>query len=471
MCGITGFYGLDDNQLLKRMSEAIRHRGPDDHGYFVDRNVSLAHRRLSIIDLSKNGRNPMHNEDSSIEIVFNGEIYNFQSIKEELLKKRHKFYSNTDTEVIIHAYEEYGFECLKLFNGMFAFALWDANEQRLFIARDRLGIKPLYYAYIEGKFFFSSEIKSILQYDGYKKEIDRDSLYATFNLGYTVGEKTIFKGIHKLLPGHYACVDKNGLKIEKYWDLREDVQYTDLNDASKKLREMLEESVKLRLISDVPLGVYLSGGLDSSAITALVSKMQENVKTFSVGFGEGNPNELEHAKRVAEYLNTEHHEVEVTSKDIKYYPEIISYLDEPIGELALLPTLIISKYAKKHVTVVLAGEGADELFGGYLRHKMFLYGSLAKRFIPGFVRDRLLSYADKYPAYSNVHRALKIIGSKNNVSMFKEIVAISNDAEIKDMLNTKQASPDYTNDLIAEHFHNPEIKQIPSKNPNLLNTL
>jgi len=452
MCGIAGF-NWEDKELIRNMDDVLKHRGPDGEGVYTNKGISLGHRRLSIIDLSSAGKQPMCNEEGTIWITYNGEIYNFKELRENLEHKGHKFKSQTDTEVIIHAYEEWGHNCLQRFNGMFAFAIWDENKKELFLARDRLGIKPLYYYWDSETFIFASEIKAILVWKEFKRKINYDSLQEIFQLSYSTGEKTIFKGINKILPGHYAILKKERLTIEKYWDLQENISEDNLTISSKKLRKLLEESVKKRLISDVPIGVYLSGGLDSSTITAIASKYQEKLKTFSVGFGEGLPNELKYARKVADYLGTDHHEFIVTAKDLKNYPKIIRALDEPIGELALLPTYMLSQYVKKHATVVLAGEGADELFGGYLRHQMFLLGNKAQHFLPKIVKKGLYGLSGQFPVYSNLNKSLKILGSKNNFSLFNEIISISDKKEVDKFVNqdNKVENP---NNYLLELYNN-----------------
>ncbi|MCK5282273.1 MAG: asparagine synthase (glutamine-hydrolyzing) [Nanoarchaeota archaeon] len=369
MCGIYGFLGIDDKQLLKSMGEVIQYRGPNDSGSYIDNNISLGHKRLSIIDLGT-GKQPIYNEDKSIVIVYNGEIYNFRKIKQELEKKGHRFHTDTDTEVIVHSYEEYGEECVKLFNGMFAFAIWDSNKKRLFLARDRIGIKPLYYAIVGDVFIFASEIKSILQYDEIKKEINLNALNTFLTFRYTIGKDTLLNSIKKLEPGNYLTFHNKEMKIGKYWDLEVSIEDNSLDYYSKKLRGLLDESIKMRLMSDVPLGALLSGGIDSSVIVSLMKDYVDQPKTFIVGFENEPDNEFEYAKEVADRYHTDHHEIMIKSETYKLLPEVTWFMDEPLGDLTKIPAYCIYREAKKHVTVLLTGEGSDELFGGYEQHKI-----------------------------------------------------------------------------------------------------
>ncbi|MEA2036029.1 MAG: asparagine synthase (glutamine-hydrolyzing) [Nanoarchaeota archaeon] len=369
MCGIYGFVGLDDKQLLKKMGNAIQYRGPDDDGIYVDNNVSLGHKRLSIIDL-KAGKQPIYNGDQSIVTVYNGEIYNFIKIKEDLEKKGYRFYTDTDTEVIVHAYEEYQENCVKLFNGMFAFAIWDSKKKKLFLARDRLGIKPLYYSFVDGTFMFASEMKSLLQYEKINRDINFTALNNFLTFRYVPGKDTILKNINKLEPGTTLTFSDGDFKIARYWNLALSIENKPLAYYSRELRSLLEKSVKLRLMSDVPLGALLSGGIDSSVIVSLMSDYVKEPKTFIVGFENEPDNEFSYAKEVAERYNTDHHEIMIKSESYKLLPEVTWFMDEPLGDLTKIPAYCIYREAKKFVTVLLTGEGADELFGGYEQHKI-----------------------------------------------------------------------------------------------------
>jgi len=390
MCGISGIIGEPRKNLLKKMNRIIQHRGPDDSGIFLDKNIGLGIQRLSIIDL-EGGKQPIHNEDESIWIVYNGETYNYLELKEALEKKNHKFYTNSDTEVVVHLYEEFGEKCVSKLRGMFAFAIWDGNKEKLLLARDRLGIKPLYYTIIDNNLIFGSEIKSILQDPRIERKVDYQALHDYLSFQFVPGPRTMFKDIKKLQPGH-ILVWKNGkFSISKYWDL---TKHNPVKNSEKYyckcLLNLLKESVKMRLISDVPLGVYLSGGIDSSCLAALASEASERpVKTFSVGFGISEKyDELKYAQIVANYLNTDHHELLSKENSIKIIPKVIWHLDEPIADSAAIPTYLISELTKKHVTVVLGGEGADELFMGYRRYKItYLANKYSKILSNSFKKD------------------------------------------------------------------------------------
>jgi len=375
MCGICGFYGFDDENVLKRMIKVLSHRGPDDKGLYTDENVSFGHTRLSIIDLSERGRQPMSNEDGSIWITYNGEIYNFIELRKEL-DGNHRFYSNTDTEVLIHAYEEYGLDFLEKLRGMFAFALYDSMNKKLILARDPIGKKPLYYYWDGFVFIFASEIKAILE-TGIKREIDMNGLCAYLAHQYTIGRNTMFKGVKKVLGGESLLFDfkekDKGIKIKRYWDIKEDIINAPEEYFIKQLRRLLEESAKLRTIADVPVGAFLSGGIDSTSVVALTKpNIDYDFHTFSMGFGELY-SELDYAKIVAEEMDTVHHEILIEPTEIiKELEKIAWYYDEPLGDAAIIANYFIAKEAREYVKVVVAGESGDELFGGYGNYKIGL---------------------------------------------------------------------------------------------------
>lgn len=382
MCGIAGIASLSEDKIeegtIKRMSDLLRHRGPDDEGIYLSRlknpnanlKVGLGHRRLSIIDI-EGGHQPMANEDKTVWIVYNGEVYNFLKLKEGLVEKGHTFTTKCDTEVIIHLYEDEGIDCLKRLRGMFAFCIWDVKRDRLFLARDRVGQKPLFYFCKENVFIFASEIKSILEHDIVKRELDLESLDSYLTYGYTKPPYTMFKGIKKLLPAHYLIYDGKTLKIEEYWRLsyKNKINLT-LAECKDRLYDLLSEATKIKLISDVPLGAFLSGGVDSSCIVALMSKLSsKRVRTFSIGFKEEDFNELKYARFIAKRFNTDHKELIVRPKALEVLPKLAWHYDQPFGDSSLLPTYYVSKMTKEFVTVALNGDGGDESFAGYQRYR------------------------------------------------------------------------------------------------------
>lgn len=383
MCGICGF-NWDDKKLIKKLCKILSHRGPDSEGYFSDTSISLGCCRLSIIDLEK-GDQPIFNEDRSLCITFNGEIYNHKGLRLDLEKKGHKFYTDADTEVVIHSYEEYGTGCLKHFKGMFAFAIWDSRTKQLFLARDRLGIKPLYYYFNNGNFVFASELKAILLFKEVKRQVNLNTLNNLFTFRYASGEETILEGIKKLLPSHFLILKKNLLSKNKYWDISFTSEKTDAQSAKTELRQLLKNSVQEHLASDVPLGIFLSGGVDSSSIVALLKKT-ENIKTFTLGFSETDNNEFVYARKVAQLFNTDHTEIVIEPKTIRHLPEVIWYLDEPLADPTCIPTFILSRTAGKSVKVVLSGEGADEIFGGYEQYKIMKLAQAYNWIIPTFFK-------------------------------------------------------------------------------------
>lgn len=380
MCGICGIVAFDKERaiskdLIVKMGDEIKHRGPDDSGYYVKDNVALGHRRLSIIDLS-GGHQPITNEDGSCWIVFNGEIFNHKQLRQELEQKGHKFRTNSDTEVIIHAYEEYGEDCATLLRGMFAFAIWDEHKQRLFIARDRLGKKPLYYYQNRRFLIFASEVKAILTHPEVKTEMDLGALDRYLSLRYVPGPQTMFKNIFKLQPGHSLIFEDKNIHIKEYWHLEyKERTPKPIAEEIAEFRALLKECVQMRLMSDVPLGVFLSGGLDSSTVVALMSELGvPKINTFSVGYkNDQASNELSYARIVAKHFNTEHHELELDPDAFNdFIPNLVWYMDEPVADTASIPLYFISQMSQKKVKVVLSGEGADELLAGYSTYQHML---------------------------------------------------------------------------------------------------
>lgn len=376
MCGIGGIINLNKSESIEKdelikISKSMAHRGPDECGYFINGNVGLVHNRLSIIDLAT-GKQPIFNENKKILIVFNGEIYNFKELKPELEKAGHQFYTNTDTEVIVHLYEQYGVDCLKKLKGMFAFAIYDMEKDIVFLARDRLGEKPLKYYMDENRFIFASELKSILSLDKIGKEVDADALSAYFSLLYVPAPLTIFKKIRKIPPGSFAIYKDGKLTIEKYWDIEcYHIKGKTEEDYINEIDEQLKETVKSCMISDVPIGVFLSGGIDSSLVTSYLAQLSDKpVKTFSVGFGEF-INELPYAQKVADMYKTDHTAINVNPDIEDIIEDIIWYYEEPFGDSSCIPTFIISREARKKVKVILSGDGGDELFAGYESYNGF----------------------------------------------------------------------------------------------------
>lgn len=393
MCGICGKINLNgesvDEALLKRMASSLSHRGPDDEGIYIKGSIGLGHRRLSIIDLSPAGHQPMCNEDGTVWIVYNGEIYNFQELRQDLIAKGHVFRSKTDTETIIHLYEEYGTGCLKFLRGMFAFAIWDDRDRSLFLARDRIGKKPLYY-YCDGKTFcFGSEIKAILADEGFVRSPDYEAIHHYLTYQYVPSPWTAFKGIRKLPPAHSLLLRNSEIKISRYWKLSYLPKLTmSENDLRHEVIERLKEAVKIRLVSDVPLGAFLSGGIDSSAIVALMAgMMKEPVKTFSIGFREEAYNELKYARMVAEKFETDHTEFLVEPNAVEILPKLVRHYNDPFADASAIPTYYVSKLAREHVTVILNGDGGDENFAGYVRHALNKASEKMRNvFPPGLVK-------------------------------------------------------------------------------------
>lgn len=388
MCGICGFSGDRDEALLERMSGCLIHRGPDSGGKYIDEDIGLGIRRLSIIDL-KTGDQPIYNEDKTLVIVFNGEIYNFRELRENLEKKGHHFYTKTDTEVIVHLYEDYKDGCVDFLRGMFAFAVWDKTAKRLFLARDRIGEKPLYYTFQSGRFFFASELKALLENKSLSRQINLESLDYYLRFLYVPAPLSIFKGIYKLLPGHTLVWEDNKIKIERYWDLKlQPAKNLSEEDLAEQIRGNLKEAVGLRLISDVPLGVFLSGGIDSGIIIAMMRQVSgSEIDTFSLGFDKKYAayNELEYSRLLADYFATDHQEFIVNPEIVKLLPKIVWHLDEPFGDSSAILTYLISHQARKYVTVALSGIGGDELFAGYPRYAA-AKASLYYQNLPYFLR-------------------------------------------------------------------------------------
>ncbi|MFQ6014042.1 MAG: asparagine synthase (glutamine-hydrolyzing), partial [Anaerolineae bacterium] len=377
------------------------HRGPDDQGAFVHGHIGLGNTRLAVIDLSPHGHQPMANEDESVWIVYNGEIYNFPQLRQHLAKKGHRFRSNSDTETIIHLYEEHGQECVKHLRGMFAFAIWDDRTRRLLLARDRVGKKPLFYYHDQGQFIFASEIKAILEHPAVPRRVNLGAVPLYLTYGYVPAPQTMFEGIYSLLPGHMMIVKEGRIETKQYWDVTYPAGELPIlaeEDYTGKLLDLLKEAVAARLISDVPLGAFLSGGIDSTAIVAVMSQlMDQPVRTFAIGFsGEPSFNELEYAGQAAKYYGTDHREFVVKPDAIELLPKLVWHYDQPFADSSAVPTYLVSQLTREHVTVALSGDGGDELFAGYER---FAAARLAERYqrVPQFLQRAISELLRRLP--------------------------------------------------------------------------
>jgi asparagine synthase (glutamine-hydrolysing) len=397
MCGIAGIVHLDGTEanpvVVEHMTNIIAHRGPDAAGIHVAGAAGLGHRRLAIIDLSPAGRQPMSNEDGSIWVTFNGEIYNFHQIRCELKQRGHIFQSATDTEVIIHAYEEWGIDCVQQFNGMFAFGVWDERRQQLWLARDRLGIKPLFYCHLPTCFLFGSEIKAILCHPQVPRTLDYTALAYYLSLNYMPAPYTLCQHVRQLLPGHSLVINAQGQVYDtEYWDIT--YHETDNRSESEYLEEfcsLLEDAIRLRLVSDVPFGAFLSGGLDSSTVAYWMSQtMQSPVKTFSIGFHEASFNELPYAQEVATTINADHHERIVTPDAAAILPKVVWHAEEPTADSSMISVYYLAQMAREHVTMALSGDGADEILAGYETYQAYYLHRLY-RMVPTWVRQRMIA--------------------------------------------------------------------------------
>jgi len=425
MCGICGIVGLDDGASfgqveIERMRAVLSHRGPDDAGHYIAEfrtgrgggRVGLGHARLSIIDL-ETGHQPLSNEDGSLWIIFNGEIYNFLDLRAGLISRGHTFRTRSDTEVIVHLYEEHGVDCLKALRGMFAFALWDARAQQLFLARDRIGQKPLCYRTETDRFIFGSEIKAVLQAPGIPRNLSLTALHHYLTYQYVPHPLTMFEGISKLSPGHYLLWKDGRVDVKEYWRppfrraerLREE-EYVE------KLRALMSESVRLRLISDVPLGAFLSGGIDSSIVVGLMAQLSDApVKTFSIGFEEKRYDELAYARLVARHFGTDHKEFIVRPNAVEIIPKLVWHYDEPFGDSSAIPTYYVSQITRRHVKVALTGDAGDEGFAGYPRYRAVKLGLWFDR-LPRFLRRALAGRFWKYLPVSVEQKTLRRRGRR-----------------------------------------------------------
>ena len=464
MCGIAGIVSTRRTNAIVSMTESLRHRGPDDWGSWTseDGGVSLGHRRLSILDLSPLGRNPMALERAGLWITYNGEVYNFQDVRRELEASGERFRSQTDTEVVLAAYARWGVECLDRFVGMFAFAIWDEPRKRLFIARDRVGKKPLYYADYRGRFAFGSELKCLLTDPDFPTEIDSEAVALYLRYGYVPAPWSIFRAARKLQAGHYALFENGRLRVEKYWDpvpFALGPRYDrGVDVAQAELEDLLRDSVAGRMISDVPLGAFLSGGIDSSLVVALMQEQSSRpIKTFTIRFEDPKHNEADHAAAVARHLGTEH--VEETC-DISEMLDIVDvlpeYFDEPFADPSAIPTYLVSKITRRHVTVALSGDGGDELFFGYDRYQRY---AATRRLMesPRFLRRGLARVAERIPGprFSRAAETLR----EDDPDRYARFVSCWTEPEIRQLTGRlTPENPAYSETLRRLHGMLPELR-------------
>jgi asparagine synthase (glutamine-hydrolysing) len=410
VCGIAGIVRSDgapvDRELVARMNEAIRHRGPDEDGFYFSDGVGLAMRRLAIIDL-KSGQQPIHNQDRKAWIVFNGEIYNYRELRQQLEQLGHVFYTDSDTEAIVHAWDQYGTDCPKYLRGMFALAIWDERTKSLFLARDRVGKKPLLYAELDGELVFGSEFTALLEHPRISRDVDFEALHYYLTFICVPAPLTAYRAIRKLEPGHWLLWRKGEITIERYWhlDFSKKLDISE-EEAGERTIDLLREAVRIRLMSEVPLGAFLSGGIDSSAVVALMAQeSSEKIKTFSIGFDEQDFSELHHARRVAEYVGADHHEFIVRPDAMAILPTLVEHYGEPFADSSAIPSYYVSKETRGYVTVALNGDGGDECFAGYQRYAAM---RLAQKYasLPGALREGVIS---------NVVRTLPGFDARQNV--------------------------------------------------------
>ncbi len=465
MCGIAGILNIDrslaaSGDVLEHMLRSIYHRGPDEDGRLIDGELAMGMRRLSIIDLA-DGQQPIFDESGRYAVVFNGEIYNYRELRQELLARGHQLRTQSDTEVIVHLYEELGPECLQQLRGMFSIAVWDKRGRSLFIARDRMGIKPLYYTIKNNSLIFGSEIKALLVHPAVQASLDLQGLSNYLSLKYVPAPGTLFEDIHSLPPGHYLRVKDRHIQIERYWDIsfakpehpKSEAEYID------QATELIRESVRLRLRSDVPFGAFLSGGVDSSTIVAMMAEqMSEPVKTFSVGFGEGD--ELPYAKLVADRFGCEHHTLRITAADfIEHAEKVLWHMDQPIADQATVATLMVAKLARQHVKMVLTGEGGDELFAGYARYSGERL-SRWTRWLPHFARRSIRSGARRLPGMRRGKLALHALTTADEAERYANWFPMFNDETKRRLLSERMR--DYragAGPLFAQHLAQCDARQ------------
>ncbi|HXX74393.1 MAG TPA: asparagine synthase (glutamine-hydrolyzing) [Nitrospiraceae bacterium] len=477
MCGIVGLYQWAESRdavqkHLRDMCQAIVHRGPDDEGTFTDQHIGLGMRRLSIIDVT-GGHQPIDNEDGTVTVVFNGEIYNFKSLRENLERRGHRFKTKTDTEVVVHAYEEDGPDCVKHFNGIFAFAIWDHRAQRLFLARDRMGVKPLYYVQLGERFAFASEVKSLLALQDISRVLDLGAAAQYFRLGFVPAPKTLFQGIQKLPAGWSLTAEKGRIELQRYWDweFKQPAAIWTFGESRDRLREVLREAVLDQMVSDVPLGAFLSGGVDSTGVVAFMQKASiHQVRTFSIGFDKQHAyhNEAPFAEAAAKALGTRHETLIVQPDVVNLLPKLIEKLDEPVTDTSFILSYLVSELAHRHVKVALSGLGGDELFGGYRRYlgavlnktvswiPTGLRGALGKRL------ERCLN-ADRGSTLGNLSRYGKALGRTLHLSMGEQylgLLSVLSSEQIASLLALPLGSRDPGAELISLYEHAPAVDTV-----------
>jgi asparagine synthase (glutamine-hydrolysing) len=454
MCGICGVFDLAgepvERGLLTQMNRAIRHRGPDGEGEFVDHEIALGHRRLSIIDLDS-GAQPIGNEDGSVQIVFNGEIYNFIELRDELEKFGHRFQTRSDTEVIVHAYEQWGVDCLKRFNGMFAFAIWDTRKRELFLARDHLGIKPLYYTEVSGRLLFASEIKSLLEDPECPRDVDVDALAQLFTFRYVPSPRTLFKTVSKLPPGHYMVASRQSVEIRRFWNWipRQRHRWSEA-ELVEEYQSLLEDAVRLQLRSDVPLGLFLSSGVDSGVLLAIMSQYASGpVQTFTIGFEGGErTNEVADAEAMARMFGAEHHFRILGPDDyVQYYERYMRDLEEPVGNETAAAFYFVARLTGERVKVALTGQGADEPWAGYDRYKGIKLSSYYSR-LPAVFTGQLAGLVAKAPGrMERLKRGVASLGEPDMLTRFAKVYSFFS-ADMKAQLYRGALKADFE----ADHF-------------------
>jgi len=414
MCGICGIFEYErrsdiDGDTVHKMNQTMIHRGPDDGGVFVGPGIGLGHRRLSIIDLA-GGHQPMPNEDGTVWVLLNGEIYNYPELRKELLRRGHTFATKSDTEAIVHLYEDHAEDCFAKLSGMFSIAIWDSRNRKLVLARDRVGKKPLFYAADDKRILFGSELKALLEGDSLSREIDTPALSDYFSFGYIPAPKTIYRAVRKVMPGRYLVASANGLRETQYWDLSfSRVESRSLVEWGEMLRHELREATRVRLMSDVPLGAFLSGGIDSASVVAMMSRLMERpVTTCSIGFPEKKYNEAEYAQQVSKLFSTDHYEETVYPNAVEIVDKLAWHYDEPFADSSAIPTYYVSKIARSHVTVALGGDGGDESFAGYRRYKLDHYENRLRSYVPSAIRRTVFGPLGRwYPALAWAPRVFR----------------------------------------------------------------